>query len=206
MLLCSLAAEASVVWFEVCCQVPSVQPPATVNLCWCRGTLLGVHVSIYFSWNIYFVRFGIRLIIISFSVLRRSSMKQNHFNNIDVKASTSLFTTISIMIKKTKFLCGEEWFCQGLILSGILFVGQDDASQVLLLATIWILILLFGSSACVLPTIYGLGLVYGGDPFNSGLVYSSSSSVPLLSKLNGILLTVLGPAFGYPIASSAGTL
>ncbi|KAF2570006.1 hypothetical protein F2Q70_00005510 [Brassica cretica] len=63
--------------------------------------------------------------------------------------------------------------------------------------------LLFGSSACVLPTIYGLGLVYGGDPFNSGLVYSSSSSVPLLSKLNGILLTVLGPAFGYPIASSA---
>lgn len=90
-------------------------------------------------------------------------------------------------------------------MSGILFVGQDDASQVLLLATIWILILLFGSSACVLPTIYGLGLVYGGDPFNSGLVYSSSSSVPLLSKLNGILLTVLGPAFGYPIASSAGT-
>lgn len=81
--------------------------------------------------------------------------------------------------------------------------AEDDASQVLLLATIWILILLFGSSACVLPTIYGLGLVYGGDPFNSGLVYSSSSSVPLLSKLNGILLTVLGPAFGYPIASSA---
>ena len=35
-------------------------------------------------------------------------MKQNHFNNIDVKASTSLFTRISIMIKKTKFLCGEE--------------------------------------------------------------------------------------------------
>ncbi|KAJ4875150.1 hypothetical protein Rs2_40168 [Raphanus sativus] len=82
--------------------------------------------------------------------------------------------------------------------------AEDDASQVLLLATIWILILLFGSSACVFPSMYGLGLVYGGDPFDSGLVYSSSSSsVPLLTKLNGILLTVLGPAFGYPIASSA---
>ncbi|ESQ42418.1 hypothetical protein EUTSA_v10014435mg [Eutrema salsugineum] len=83
--------------------------------------------------------------------------------------------------------------------------AEDDASQVLLLATIWILILLFGSSACVLPAMYGLGLVYGGDPFDSGLVYTGqlSSSVPLLSKFNGILLTVLGPAFGYPIASSA---
>uniref|UniRef100_A0A1J3F9X0 PGR5-like protein 1B, chloroplastic n=1 Tax=Noccaea caerulescens TaxID=107243 RepID=A0A1J3F9X0_NOCCA len=83
--------------------------------------------------------------------------------------------------------------------------AEDDASQVLLLATIWILILLFGTSACVLPTIYGLGLVYGGDPFDSGLVYSGqlTTSVPLLSKFNGILLTLLGPAFGYPIASSA---
>ena len=70
------------------------------------------------------------------------------------------------------------------------------------------MIFLFGSSACVLPTIYGVGLVYGGDPFDSGLVYSSqlSSSVPILPKFNGILLSVLGPAFGYPIASSAGTL
>ncbi|CAH8386471.1 unnamed protein product [Eruca vesicaria subsp. sativa] len=62
-------------------------------------------------------------------------------------------------------------------------------------------------SSCILSTINGLGLVYGGDPFDSGLVYSSSqfssSSVPLLLKLNGIVLTVLGPAFGYPIASSA---
>ncbi|KFK27469.1 hypothetical protein AALP_AA8G387300 [Arabis alpina] len=83
--------------------------------------------------------------------------------------------------------------------------AQDDASQVLLLATIWILILLFGSLACVFPAMYGLGLVYGGDPFDSGLVYNGqvSTSVPLLSKMNGILLTVLGPALGYPIASSA---
>ncbi|CAN8301309.1 unnamed protein product [Cochlearia groenlandica] len=83
--------------------------------------------------------------------------------------------------------------------------AEDDASQVLLLATIWLLILLFGTSACVLPTMYGLGLVYGGDPFDSGLLYSVqlSSSVPLLSKLNCILLAALGTALGYPIASSA---
>ncbi|XP_010535489.1 PREDICTED: PGR5-like protein 1A, chloroplastic isoform X2 [Tarenaya hassleriana] len=81
--------------------------------------------------------------------------------------------------------------------------AEEDTSQVFALASIWILILVFGSSACLLPAVYVLSLVYG-DPFDLGIAYSGQLySVPFSAKLNGILFTVLGCAFGSPIASSA---
>lgn len=83
-------------------------------------------------------------------------------------------------------------------------VGQEDPSQVLALASIWVLILAFGSSACLVPIVYSVGVAYQ-DAFNSGISYhGQSSAVDFLSMVNGILFMALGSALGYPIASASG--
>lgn len=83
-------------------------------------------------------------------------------------------------------------------------VGQEDLSQVFALASIWVLFLVFGSSACVVPIIYNVGLAYQ-DAFGSG--FSNGSQTPLvelLATVNGILFMALGSVIGYPIASASG--
>jgi hypothetical protein len=83
-------------------------------------------------------------------------------------------------------------------------VGQEDQSQVFALASIWVLFLGFGSSACVVPIIYTVGLAYQ-DAFGSGFSNSSQASVvELLAMVNGILFMALGSVIGYPIASASG--
>lgn len=85
-------------------------------------------------------------------------------------------------------------------------VGQVDPSQAFALASIWILFLAFGGSACLLPIIYTVGQAYQ-DAFNSGLSYSSqASALELLATANGILFMVLGSVIGYPVASASGNL
>ncbi|GLT70798.1 hypothetical protein SLA2020_428580 [Shorea laevis] len=81
--------------------------------------------------------------------------------------------------------------------------AEEDQSQVFALASIWVLFLVFGSSACVVPIIYNVGLAYQ-DAFGSG--FSNGSQIPLvelLATVNGILFMALGSVIGYPIASAS---
>ncbi|XP_057472662.1 PGR5-like protein 1B, chloroplastic [Actinidia eriantha] len=81
--------------------------------------------------------------------------------------------------------------------------AEEDPSQVLALASVWLLFLGFGSSACLIPVIYTIGQGYH-DAFNSGFSYSSqASALELLSMLNGMLFMALGSVIGYPIASAS---
>lgn len=83
-------------------------------------------------------------------------------------------------------------------------VGQEDLSQVLALASIWIMFLAFGSSACIIPVIYTVGLAYQ-DAYSSGFSYGGQASVlEFLAMLNGVLFMAFGSVIGYPIASASG--
>ncbi|OVA17852.1 hypothetical protein BVC80_1835g247 [Macleaya cordata] len=81
--------------------------------------------------------------------------------------------------------------------------AEEDPSQVLALASVWILLLSFGSLALLLPTLYTAGLAYR-DAFNSRL-FSIDIATPFesLSMLNNILLIAMGSVIGYPIASAS---
>ena len=83
-------------------------------------------------------------------------------------------------------------------------VGQEDISQAFALASVWVLILAFGSSACLVPIIYTVGLAYQ-DAFGSGFSYGNqASTLGFLAMANGILFMALGFVIGYPIASASG--
>lgn len=82
-------------------------------------------------------------------------------------------------------------------------VGQEDLSQVFTLASIWSLFLAFGSSACLMPIIYTVGLAYQ-DALSPGLSYVNQASA--LAMLNGLLFMTLGSVIGFPIASASGKL
>lgn len=85
-------------------------------------------------------------------------------------------------------------------------VGQEDLSQVFTLASIWVLFLAIGSSACAVPIIYTIGLAYQ-DAFNSGISYVEEiPAFQFLATINGILFIVIGSLIGYPIASASGKL
>lgn len=85
-------------------------------------------------------------------------------------------------------------------------VGQEDISQVFTLATIWVLFLAIGCSACLVPIFYTVGLAYQ-DAFPSGFSYANQApGVGFLATINGILFMVLGSIIGFPIASSSGKL
>ncbi|GAB2274388.1 hypothetical protein Dimus_009154 [Dionaea muscipula] len=81
--------------------------------------------------------------------------------------------------------------------------AEEDLSQVFALASIWILILAFGSSVCLVPVLYICRIVYP-DAMNSGLDYDTqSSAMEHLHMLNAVLFMILGALIGFPIASSA---
>ncbi|KAK9280616.1 hypothetical protein L1049_014311 [Liquidambar formosana] len=81
--------------------------------------------------------------------------------------------------------------------------AEEDPSQVFALASVWILFLAFGSSACLVPIIYTVGRAYQ-DAFNLGFSYTSQASVlDFLAMLNCILFMALGSMIGYPIASAS---
>lgn len=82
-------------------------------------------------------------------------------------------------------------------------VGQEDLSQVFTLASIWILFLAFGSSACLVPMVYTVSLAYQ-EAFNPGFSYINQTFA--FSMLNAILFMALGSVIGYPIASASGKL
>ncbi|KAJ7980842.1 PGR5-like protein 1B chloroplastic [Quillaja saponaria] len=81
--------------------------------------------------------------------------------------------------------------------------AEEDLSQVFALASIWILFLAFGSSACLVPILYTVGIVYQ-NAFNPGSSYGiQASATEFLSMLNFILFMTLGCVIGYPVASAS---
>lgn len=85
-------------------------------------------------------------------------------------------------------------------------VGQEDLSQVLALASIWILIFGIGSSICLVPMIYTVVLAYQ-DAFSQGISYGSQASVSgFLVAANVILFMAVGALIGYPVASASGKI
>ncbi|KAF8402928.1 hypothetical protein HHK36_011021 [Tetracentron sinense] len=83
--------------------------------------------------------------------------------------------------------------------------AEEDPSQVLALASVWILLLAFGSIAFLVPAIYTAGMAYQDD-FNSRFSSNSSASASeFLVTVNGILFMTLGCLIGYPIASASVT-
>lgn len=84
-------------------------------------------------------------------------------------------------------------------------VGQEDPSQVFALASVWLLFLGIGCTACLVPLIYTITQAYQ-DAFSSGFTYSSQASMDSLAMLNGMLFMVLGSMIGYPVASASGKI
>ncbi|XVF46525.1 hypothetical protein PTKIN_Ptkin03bG0034000 [Pterospermum kingtungense] len=81
--------------------------------------------------------------------------------------------------------------------------AEEDLSQVLALASIWILIFAFGCTLCLVPIIYTISLAYQ-DPFSSDVSYGSqASNFEFLATVNGILFMGIGSVIGYPLASAA---
>lgn len=85
-----------------------------------------------------------------------------------------------------------------------MYVGQEDPAQVFALASVWLLFLGFGSSACLVPVVYTFGQAFK-DAIDSGLSTGSQAPVlELIAMMNGMLVMMLGSMIGYPVASAAG--
>lgn len=83
---------------------------------------------------------------------------------------------------------------------------QEDPSQAFALASVWMLLLAFGTSAILVPTIYSLSLALS-DIFNLRyFFYGGRSPFELVMMVNGFLIMGLGCLIGYPIASASGKL
>ncbi|KAG4137935.1 hypothetical protein ERO13_D07G103400v2 [Gossypium hirsutum] len=81
--------------------------------------------------------------------------------------------------------------------------AEEDLSQGLALASIWILIFAFGCTLCLVPIIYTISLAYQ-DPFSSSASYDSqAANLEFLATVNGILFMGIGSVTGYPLASAA---
>nr|KJB07137.1 hypothetical protein B456_001G111300 [Gossypium raimondii]KJB07138.1 hypothetical protein B456_001G111300 [Gossypium raimondii] len=81
--------------------------------------------------------------------------------------------------------------------------AEEDLSQGLALASIWILIFAFGCTLCLVPIVYTISLAYQ-DPFSSGASYDSqAANLEFLATVNGILFMGIGSVTGYPLASAA---
>ncbi|KAK4440871.1 putative xyloglucan galactosyltransferase GT11 [Sesamum alatum] len=81
--------------------------------------------------------------------------------------------------------------------------AEEDPSQVFALASVWLVILGFGSSACLLPIAYTVFQAYQ-DAFDSGISYTNqASTLEFFATLNGMLFMLFGSMVGYPIASAS---
>ncbi|XP_076909980.1 uncharacterized protein LOC143567444 [Bidens hawaiensis] len=82
--------------------------------------------------------------------------------------------------------------------------AEEDPAQVFALASVWLLFLGIGSSACLVPVIYTFGQTFK-DALDSGFS-TTSSQAPILefnAILNGMLVMMLGSMIGYPVASAS---
>ena len=82
-------------------------------------------------------------------------------------------------------------------------LGQEDPSQSLALASIWILLLALGTIILLLPALYTINITSWGA-FRSSLLLENVNSPLQSSTLNSCLS--VGPSFliGLPISSASG--
>ncbi|KAL9660991.1 hypothetical protein QQ045_025810 [Rhodiola kirilowii] len=83
--------------------------------------------------------------------------------------------------------------------------AEEDPPQAFALASIWILILTLGSSACLLPIMQAAGIAYE-HLYDSGISYSHHNAFTLdflQSRVNNIIFIVLGSLIGYPVTSAS---
>eukprot|EP00262_Sarcandra_glabra_P008927 TRINITY_DN22879_c0_g1_i1.p1 TRINITY_DN22879_c0_g1~~TRINITY_DN22879_c0_g1_i1.p1 ORF type:complete len:323 (-),score=23.28 TRINITY_DN22879_c0_g1_i1:176-1054(-) len=81
--------------------------------------------------------------------------------------------------------------------------AEEDPSQVLALASVWILLLMFGSLALFVPVVYTIALAYQDSVYSRLESHSATSSLEFLAMANGILFVGLGSVIGFPIASAS---
>ncbi|XP_008784596.1 PGR5-like protein 1B, chloroplastic isoform X1 [Phoenix dactylifera] len=81
--------------------------------------------------------------------------------------------------------------------------AEEDPSQVFALASVWILLLVFGASAFLVPTIYTINLALKDASNSRDFLYNGRSPFESLTMLNAILFIGLGYLIGYPVASAS---
>lgn len=82
-------------------------------------------------------------------------------------------------------------------------LGQEDPRQSAALASIWMLILAFGCSACLIPIIYAIDLAYQKAVFNGIPNGGQVSGMEFFYMVNVIIFMQLGCLIGYPITSAS---
>uniref|UniRef100_A0A0A9D5E9 Uncharacterized protein n=1 Tax=Arundo donax TaxID=35708 RepID=A0A0A9D5E9_ARUDO len=70
------------------------------------------------------------------------------------------------------------------------------------LSSIWLSLLLFGTSAFLVPSLYTLSLAFG-DTFGARYLLYGAKSVDMITRVNDLALLGLGYLVGYPIASAS---
>lgn len=82
--------------------------------------------------------------------------------------------------------------------------AEEDYSMFLALSSIWMLLLLFGTSAFLVPSLYTLSLTFGdGDAFRARYFLYGAKSLDMITRVNDMVLVGLGYLVGYPIASAS---
>lgn len=80
--------------------------------------------------------------------------------------------------------------------------AEADRSMLLALSSIWMLLLLFGTSAFLVPSLYILSLTFG-DAFGARYFLYGAKSLDMITRVNDMVLVGLGYLVGYPIASAS---
>ncbi|RCV15559.1 hypothetical protein SETIT_3G065900v2 [Setaria italica] len=80
--------------------------------------------------------------------------------------------------------------------------AEEDQSMFMALSSIWMLLLLFGTSAFLVPSLYTLNLAFG-DAFGARHLLYGAESLDAITRVNDLALVGLGYLVGYPIASAS---
>ncbi|KAM3406129.1 hypothetical protein ACQJBY_000275 [Aegilops geniculata] len=80
--------------------------------------------------------------------------------------------------------------------------AEEDHSMFMALSSIWTLLLLFGTSAFLVPSFYTLSLAFG-DAFGARSLFSAAKSLDGITRVNHMVLIGLGYLIGYPVASAS---
>lgn len=80
--------------------------------------------------------------------------------------------------------------------------AEEDQSMFMALSSIWMLLLLFGTSAFLVPTLYTLSIAIG-DVFGARHLLYGEKSLDAVTRVNDLALVGLGYLVGYPIASAS---
>lgn len=80
--------------------------------------------------------------------------------------------------------------------------AEEDNSLIMALSSIWMLLLLFGTSAFLVPSFYTLSRAFG-DAFGTRFLLYGAKSLDGVTRVNDMVLIGLGYLIGYPVASAS---